>query len=593
MSQAANEKGMEHFNKGMVHFKKQLWQDAYDCFFLAHQQTPKNSYYLELLGASAFMLGNLNLAMMHLGQALSCIKPNRELMVLSKYAAVCEKAGRFDECIKICTLILEKEPNNNAALLLLGAAHMAQFKLSKAATFFERARNLEPSNHSFYKSLLSCYQGLCQWQRAEEIYQNLIALSKQEMAAGKPASIGVYPAVFMNTAPNLIKQIAQSQNSPVFDAMQKQGLVFPERPKKKMGKRIKIGYFSTAFAHHATATLVQDMFAHHNPKKFEVFLYAVNVTKPDEYFAKIKASVEHFYELTAKTDREIATFIYEHDLDILIDLDGDISKNKASVLAMRPAPLQITWLGYAATSGAPWLDYIVADKVIIPPSHEQFYSEKVLRVKDSYQFNSFQNHTIKQAKRKDFGLPEDAFVFVCFNMSRKIDKESFEAWCAILQQVENSVLWLLMDDDDCFASIVAAAEAKNIGPERFIRADRTDFETHLSRFTCADLFLDTFYCNAHTTCTESLAAGVPVITKQGKNFAARVASSLLTAANMEACITTNTADYIAQAVRLASDKKALMKLKSHLKKNKETLPLFDQKKWVKNWEKMLSDCVKT
>jgi len=579
------------FQQGLAQFSKKLWVLAAQNFEKARAYDPKSPEILEALASTICLTGDIKTAQKYFLEAIDLSKPEPSLSLLSNYAHLLQRAGALEVAIKQYKDILVRAPNYALAWSNLGECYRNQMKIMQAANCYEKVWALEPNNYEALNSLSYCYHTLCLWDKADAVDTQLFQVTSKEIKAGRAAVIGSFPALFLKTNPASLKMIAESHSRTLVEQQRQQKIFLPARKKDKKRKRIRVGYFSVAFSRHATSLLVQDMFKHHDREKFEVFLYAVNAKGECPHYSKIKQSAEHVFELQSMADLECAHFIQSHELDILIDMDGVIKDNRQGVLCLKPAPIQIAWLGYPGTSGAPWIDYILADDVVIPKDHEVFYSEKILRMPNSYQFNSFASCPIESSKREDWGIPEGVFVFASFNVSRKFDRATFEAWCSILKRVDGSLLWVLVDDDVCLKVLSDTMVAAGLDSSRLIRAKRIDNMAHLSRIGCADLFLDSFICNAHTTCTEALAAGLPVLTCTGNTFAGRVASSLLMAANMEECVTTTPQEYIERAVSLATEPKRLKFLKEHLQNNKNILPLFDQKKWLEDLENILVEVV--
>jgi predicted O-linked N-acetylglucosamine transferase (SPINDLY family) len=285
---------------------------------------------------------------------------------------------------------------------------------------------------------------------------------------------------------------------------------------------------------------------------------------------------------------EAAKKINEDGIDILIDLKGHTKDNRLEIMALKPAPIQITWLGFPGTTGSSFIDYIITDKIVTPPSSQKFYSEKFLYMPNSYQIN-YDKRKIQDAKftRQDFGLPQKAFVFSSFNHTSKIDPETYFSWTNILNSVPNSVLWLLRSNKMAEKNLQKYAKTAGVNPNRIIFSDTVmPNEWHLARLKLSDLALDTFIYNGHTTTSDSLWAGVPVVTLLGKHFASRVAASLLTAVGLPELITHSQKEYENLAIKIANDNKLNARLKSKLISNKLTSPLFNTKLFVENLEKL-------
>jgi predicted O-linked N-acetylglucosamine transferase (SPINDLY family) len=342
------------------------------------------------------------------------------------------------------------------------------------------------------------------------------------------------------------------------------------------GRRLRVGYVSSDLRAHAVGYLMVNLFEAHDPKAIEVFIYYCGIPADDGINQRIKAAIEHWTDIRSMGDDEAAARIAADEVDILIDVNGHTRDARPGVFARRPAPIQVNWLGYPGSMGSPYHHYIIGDKWVIPQDHELYYSERVLRL-PCYQPND-RKRIVDTAppKRADHGLPEDAFVFCCFNAAHKVTRFSFERWMAILRQAPNSVLWLLDYHGETNARLRAAAESLGIAGERLIFAKKIPNPRHLARYPLADLFLDTAPYGAHTTASDALWMGVPVLTYAGRSFASRVCASLVRAAGVPELITTTPEAFIARAVALATtDRLGLQELRQRLIANRDTCTLFD------------------
>lgn len=342
------------------------------------------------------------------------------------------------------------------------------------------------------------------------------------------------------------------------------------------GRRLRIGYVSSDLRAHAVGYLMANLFEAHDPQAIEVFIYYCGVPADDGINQRIKAATEHWTDIRNASDDEAAAIIAADEIDILIDVNGHTREARLGVFARRPAPIQVNWLGYPGTMGSPYHHYIIGDDWVIPADHEIYYSERVLRL-PCYQPND-RKRIVDTAppKRSDHGLPEDAFVFCCFNAAHKVTRYSFERWMAILNQTPNSVLWLLDYNTETNTRLRAAAETYGVAAERLIFAKKVSNPRHLARYPLADLFLDTAPYGAHTTASDALWMGVPVLTYMGRSFASRVCASLVRAAGVPDLITTSPDAFIARAIALAtSDRLGLQQLRQRLIANRDTCTLFD------------------
>jgi protein O-GlcNAc transferase len=371
---------------------------------------------------------------------------------------------------------------------------------------------------------------------------------------------------------------------------------YPPLPRTWRGEicshdRIRIGYFSADFRTHPVAQLVAGLFEHHNKSRFDISAISYGPDDTSDLRNRIKSAVENFIDVRAVTDEEIAQLIRSREIDVLIDLTGLWQYNRFSVLSRRVAPVQVNFLGYAGTTGADFMDYIIADPTIIPKGHFAFYSEHVVWLPDTYQPNAYRlNENRLQISqrlptRAECNLPKAAFVFCCFNASHKITPAIFDLWMRLLRAVPNSVLWLSKPTLTAEANLGKEAELRAVSRERIIFAPRlAEMSDHLARLRQADLFLDTLPYNAHTTASDALWAGVPVLTCAGETFAGRVAASLLGAVGLPELVTTSFQDYEVLALKLAHDPSFLQAIKAKLVRNRDIYPLFDTVRFTRHIE---------
>jgi predicted O-linked N-acetylglucosamine transferase (SPINDLY family) len=349
--------------------------------------------------------------------------------------------------------------------------------------------------------------------------------------------------------------------------------------------KIRLGYLSGEFREQATAILMAGLYERHDREHFEVIAVDNGSADHSAMRQRLEKAFDGFLEIGDLSDADAAAKIRAAGIDILINLNGYFGKHRMGVFAHRPAPLQVNYLGFPGTLGAPYIDYILADREVIPEDEDSFYDEKLAILPDSYQVNDDRGRAIAtRPSRAEAGLPDTGFVFCNFNQSYKLTPDTFASWMRILKQVDGSVLWLLQATDPFAANIRAAAEAHGVAPERVLFApDRTP-EQHLARLQLADLFLDGLPYNAHTTGSDALWAGVPLITRRGTAFPGRVAVSLLLAAELPELIAQTTEEYETLAVRLAKDKATLDTIKSRLAQKRSTCALFDTDRFRRNIE---------
>jgi predicted O-linked N-acetylglucosamine transferase (SPINDLY family) len=360
-------------------------------------------------------------------------------------------------------------------------------------------------------------------------------------------------------------------------------------PLKESGRysheKIRLGYFSADFYNHATAYLTAELFELHDRNKFEIFGFSFGVSPNDYMRQRLSSAFDHFIDVQNKSDLAIASLAQELQIDIAIDLKGFTQKSRAGIFSRRAAPIQVNYLGYPGTMCAPYMDYIVADPTLIPVDHQQHYGEKIIYLPDSYQVNDSKRIISEyQFTREEVGLPDTGFVFCCFNNTYKITPDIFDIWMELLGQVNRSVLWLLATNNIAQQNLRQEAVKRGIEPERLIFAPRMELSAHLSRLQLANLFLDTLPCNAHTTASDSLWAGVPILTCLGDTFAGRVAASLLKAVGLPELITSSFKEYKSFALALATHPEKLDAIRDNLSKNRKTHPLFNIELFTKHLE---------
>jgi protein O-GlcNAc transferase len=357
-------------------------------------------------------------------------------------------------------------------------------------------------------------------------------------------------------------------------------------------EKIRIGYVSNEFHDHAVARLVVEHLEHHDREKFEIFGYTFGPDDGSEMLKRIRRSFDHLRYVYAFPAASVAQRIYADEIDILVDLKGYTTAARTDIFTYRPAPIQVNWLGYPGTLGSEVFDYILADDIIVPEELKGFYSEEVLTHPSCYQPNDSQRKLLPAPERGAVGLPSDAIVFCSFNQSFKIQRQHVVAWANILSRVPDSVLWMMLNDPVARSNFVAYFESRGIGEERIVFAQRASQENHLARLQCADIMLDTYPYNAHTTCSDALWAGVPVVTQRGTTFASRVATSLLTAVGLSELSAPSISRYEDLSVDLALDRERLGNIKHYLVTNRNRGALFDTAGFTKSFEAMFLDLVR-
>lgn len=464
----------------------------------------------------------------------------------------------------------------------LGTALARLDRVDEALTYLERAAPAYETDPSAYVFAFALRQKICDWRGHAELPETLLAPA---VAGANPDA---YPALpFPFTAfPGRIDEGDQLVIARRFAAFVARGITpYGQHPAAGRGRRIRLGYLSADFHDHATAHLMLGMFKRHDRERIEVVAYSYGPDDGSDYRRRIRAEVERFVDLAALSDRDAAARIHADGIDVLVDLKGYTREARTGILAWRPAPVQVAWLGYPGSMGAPFIDYALVDARVVPAEAALHYSETLLYMPDCYQVNDDEQAVAATVpSRAEAGLPAKGFVFCSFCAHYKIDPAAFDAWAAILARVPGSVLWLIDGYPQARENLRREIAARGIAPDRLVFAARQRKDLHLARHRLADLFLDTFAYNAHTTMSDALWAGLPAITIPGRTFATRVGVSLLQAAGLPELVAPDAAAYVELAVALARDRKRLATLRDRLAATREASPLFDTAGFVRDWE---------
>jgi protein O-GlcNAc transferase len=484
--------------------------------------------------------------------------------------------GRHDEALNAYYNALQFAPDYPDALNSRGRTLRDLKRFGEAEQSFARLLAVAPQQPYAPGMLFASRLDHCDWTNYEESSAAIAAAIERSERADAPFSF------FSHSTSSK----AQLDCARLFAAAEYPAGVAPLVAKSSgRNERIRLAYVSADFHEHATAYLIAELIERHDRSRFEVTAISYGPDDMSPMRTRLKAGFDRFVDVSDKGDRAVAELIRDSGIDIAVDLKGYTAGNRAGIFAFRGAPLQAAYLGFPATTGAPFIDYLIADRHVVPAGLDAAYSEKIVRLPDSYQVNDRKRRIAGDAPSKtDAGLPEQGFVFCSFNNSYKIRPAVFDVWMKLLRSVGGSVLWLLDDNAAAVARLKAAAEQRGIASSRLVFAPRVPLDQHLARHRLANLFLDTFPVNAHTTASDALWAGLPLVTLRGETFVSRVASSLLSAVGLPELITGNLTDYEALALKLARDPAALTRLKTALESARLTAPLFDTDRFRRNIE---------
>lgn len=438
-----------------------------------------------------------------------------------------------------------------------------------------KALALKPDFDFLLGDQLHLMMHLCSWQNLEPLLEKLVkaVLNNQKV---------VMPFATLSLIDDLT---IQRKIAEIYTQFKHSAQPTLASPPYIQHKKIRIAYFSGDFHNHATMHLMADIFEQHDRMQFEVYAFSFGPEKQDVWRARAVKAFDHFIDVRLLSDMEVVKVAKDLEIDIAIDLKGFTQDARTDIFTHRVAPIQVNYLGYPGTMGCEFIDYIIADTTLIPQQSQQFYSEKVIYLPGCYQANSSEREISDKAfAREDVGLPNEGFIFCCFNNSYKITPSIFSCWMNILKQVEGSVLWLFKSNESAEVNLRKEAELRGVEGSRLVFAGVLPVEAHLKRIQLADLFLDTHPYNAHTTASDALRVGLPVLTLTGETFAARVATSLLTAINMTEMIVTSYDEYATLAVELAKNADKMKKIQQALVANTAVSSLFDSKCFVKHLE---------
>lgn len=526
------------------------------------------------LGLVMSALGHFGAALENYDAAIR-IDPNFASPYINR-AFVLRELGRLEESLASLDKAVALQPNNPNAHGNRGSVLTELKQPAAAVVSLSRALQINPE-HPFLAGIrLLNKLYICDWTDFDRELADILA----RIASGAPAS-PTWALLALSESAALQRTAAES-----WTAMKcPENPALGPLPKYPRHARIRIGYYSADFYRHATAYLMAELFECHDRAKFEVIAFSFGPANGDDMQKRIAAACNKFVDVSALSDRDVAALSRELEIDIAVDLKGFSVGHRVGIFAHRAAPIQVAYLGYPCTMGAPYIDYLIADKVIIPDAAQRYYTEKVITLPNSYQVNDRRRKVADTVyTRAALGLPETGFVFCCFNNNYKITPATFDVWMRILKAVAGSVLWLMEDNATAAANLRRAATQRGIDPARLIFAPRMAPEDHLARHRAADLFLDTLPYNAHTTASDALWVGLPVLTCPGESFTSRVAASLLCAVDLAELIAPTMTAYEALAVQLAQDPARLDALKQKLVGNRTTAPLFDSELFTRHIE---------
>lgn len=530
---------------------------------------------------------------------------------LNQRALLLRELGRAEDAVAVADILLAQDPKHAGGLYNRALAQLALCRTDLALADVEAALAQKPELADLYYTRALLLEDRKDFPAALENYAAALARDPNHRHAFGGAANAVLRAcdwtAMARLAEELPARIAAGRDVlPPFTLLGygvsgpeqlratqtylrhilKNGSPLGAAPPQRKGK-LRLAYLSADFHAHATAYLTAGLFEAHDRNGFEVTGISFGPDDGSAMRARLRAAFDHFHDVAGLDDAAVAQLLRDLEIDIAVDLKGHTRDSRPGILARRPAPLQLTWLGYPATIGACGIDAVLADEVVLPLAAQSDYAERIVHIPGCYQPHDEARPVPPPPSRLAAGLPEKAFVFCCFNASWKITEQVFTLWMRLLRQADGSVLWLLDDNAAAKANLAVAAQRHGVDRARLIFAPHVAADAHLARQACADLFLDTLPYGAHTGASDALSAGLPVLTQRGGNFAGRVAASLLTALDLPELIAESAQGYEAAALRLANDPEALKAVRDRIAAQRAAL--FDTIGFARKLEAVFRD----
>lgn len=605
-------KAEKKYQQGLALMQQGRWDAAALAFEAAIERSPKDPLFWLNLAQARRKLGRAETA---IDAARRAVALDPDSVLARRMLGLClNESGLHVEAASALDARVGSDAERAAVLTERGLALQRAGQMHASIAPLLEAARLEPTSIKTYIALSDAFKGLDMPEAAWECQRTTVALdANNPYLLCSLIHLGLSACKWegLSDATTRLAELCAAEASPApvpFMHLSAPGAsardhlrtaeahcarttghvqpLAPVAPAQRRAGRIRVGYFSNDFHSHATAYLLARVLEQHDRSAFEVFAYSYGPDDGSPMRKRLETAVEHFVDVQCESARTTAERIRADGIDLLVDLKGYTLNARPEVLAFRPAPIQINYLGYPGSMGAPFIDYIITDPVVTPPAMAGDFTEKFAYLPHSYQPNDDTRPTGPPPPRAECGLPGDVFVFCCFNNTYKITPDVFEVWCRLLHAVPDSVLWLLDANLQAKHNLWREAEARGVARERLIFAPKWPYERHVLRIQHADLFLDNLPYNAHTTASDALWAGVPIVTFPGATFAARVAASLLRAAGLTETIAASLAEYESIAMRLARAPDYLASLRARLVANRGTCALFDSRTFARDLESL-------
>jgi protein O-GlcNAc transferase len=572
-----------YYNMGNTYYGMATFDEAIFSYEKALKANPSYTEAYHNLGKTYHDMGRFDEAISSYKRALQ-LNP-AYILAYHNLAHIYRAQEDYDSVVSCYQKVLEVEPDSFLAHHNLAVAYREHNKFDEAISYCQKALLIRPDFSDSVSYLVRLFQHTCDWRRIGPLSQKLDDLTKKALDKGQKTAEPPMLSLRRHADPTINLAVARSWSSDISRSVSNSRIHFSFDSRRSYKGRVTVGYLSSAFNDNVVAHLIHGLFKLHNREKFQIFCYSFGKNDGGYYRSQIERGCDKLVDVSRLNDADAAGCLCEDQVDILVDLTGHTKGNRLGICALRPAPIQVTYLGFLGSTGADFIDYFISDKIVTPNQCAAYYTEKLVYLPHCYQINDHTQMISESSwNRSDFGLPEDGFVFCSFNQPYKIEPVMFGTWMRILSQVPDSILWLLRQNNSAERNLKQEAEARAIDPVRIVFADAMPLKEHLGRLRLADLALDTRIYNGGATTSNALWSGVPVITLQGSHFVSRMTSSSLSAIGLPDLVTGTIEEYEALAIRLARDPEALKSIRRRLAENRLTHPLFDTPRFTFNLE---------
>lgn len=490
-------------------------------------------------------------------------------------------SGEYDQAAECFRNALDLSPNNYRFHVSLGICLRFIGRYDSAIKALKDALSIKPEHPEAIANLIIAYEQTCHWSPLKDLYPILDTATRQALMDGELPHEDPMLNIRRSCDLALNRGVAQAWSQQVRINAMRQAEPFKHGRPLSDKARITVGYLSHDFRDHPVSHQLYPLFRLHDRQRFRILIFSLGPDDNSTYRKEIESNCDDFFDLAKCGLAEASRIIFDQQVDILVDLMGHSKNNRMDILALRPAPIQVSYLGFLSTTGADFIDYIVADRLVVPPEHEGYYSEKIISMPDCYQLNHCMEMDEKSTlHRKDHHLPLKGFVFCCFNVAYKVDQPLFETWMRILKRTPGSVLWLYASNPLAVRHMHQCADENGVDPKRLVFADKMPLDEHLKRLTLADLALDTLRYNGGATTSDALQVGLPVLTVQGRHWVSRMSSSHVFTAGMAEMAVKDLQAYEEMAVDLATNIERLDDLRCKLLKHNREGNLFDSHRFA-------------